>query len=765
MEEDLRKLLNEEKEKLAQMITTGSLSTTIELDLSLATETTIDDKESVSGIDAEEGREEQSGEREEEEEEAERNGQTEDGHEEREERLGGGEGIERVEIESEGVIEKVHQEILDQTIKDNVGDVADETEEQKREKLNGIEEEKDREEQERRSEEVKREERELESNRPRRQSGIIVTEEEVERKRKEAQERVKQRIARIEEERKRNTPNTQSPVVTRMETHDQDLTKDLEDLDDMLKQVDIEMDSPTQTALRKRIEEERRSKAEEEERRREEEARRIAAEDEDMNSLLEYQMQFKKKRESIRITHNIEEIAQQTNTIEENAAERVKADTNRTNRNQMDRLDSTVHTSSIGPDTAFKRDLQDYSRILEAETAAIIHSDHSSDEPVSFSANQDDQWLLRSLKEGEQDKSKPTEPELQTPVSAISNRYLAKHLTQSRVDAQPSPRFSGFVSPQLVPPVDLSSSIGSGANKNRSRSFGSQGKGRSKSNIFDFRQSLTLDNPLKVEQGTNMVYYVTHTKGRPSDQENICFTCGSRLETGIPPFIIAPLTQQASFPQNLNTANILESTIVTSVITTKGQSYQLVYFRPYPICDASKAFLELTVDDPVYDISAISSGLFYKVPNLRNVKILRRQLYYLKDYIFNCDRVSQEKVVKEISDRLHIIHNTDIYSLQDLMDLNTEKLIDWIRDLTERFIVHVTKHAKREARSVGFVRIRKCHTPYHRTCKRRSPNCCPICERSGQDGRWDASVDNDTDDIDTVQQFKSGLERGSSFRF
>lgn len=36
-------------------------------------------------------------------------------------------------------------------------------------------------------------------------------------------------------------------------------------------------------------------------------------------------------------------------------------------------------------------------------------------------------------------------------------------------------------------------------------------------------------------------------------------------------------------------------------------------FRPFAICDASKAFLESTVDDPVYDIAAISQNLYHKV--------------------------------------------------------------------------------------------------------------------------------------------------------
>jgi len=508
----------------------------------------------------------------------------------------------------------------------------------------------------------------------------------------------------------------------------------------MLQEVQhIKIDSPTQHILRDRLEEERKNRAEEEERERAEEAKRIANEVEDMNSLLEYQNNMRKKRNSVIRINTV--VDQQKDETPVSAVE----------VNRMRRHSEIKAEQSAG---AFKRDLSDYTKTFEQEADALDEKLSSSGRRSS-QVSEEDKWMLKT---SEQDQSqdtvqletKKTEPttsprrfadpsphisDQHVPPSPqiVENRYLAKYLNKSKSTMQEEPSFLSGLNSEIGS-VNLSP-------RTKSRSFGSSntenGKvARPKSNIFDVRKSPMMDG-LKVKP-SDMVYYIIHVKGKPGDQRNLCFTCGKALQTGF----FAPKPRYCDYTGKyhcLQCHSDQRSIIPARIL----QNWD---FKPYPICDASKMFLESTVDDPVYDLSTMSQNLYHKVPNLRNVKILRRQLYYLKDYIFNCERVSQEKVVKEISNKLHIIHNTDIYSLQDLMDLNTEKLVEWIRDLTERFIVHVTKCNICKERgqpcaichdpSVVYpfnvrttTECKTCHAPFHRICRRKVTNC-PVCEKS-----------------------------------
>lgn len=49
----------------------------------------------------------------------------------------------------------------------------------------------------------------------------------------------------------------------------------------------------------------------------------------------------------------------------------------------------------------------------------------------------------------------------------------------------------------------------------------------------------------------------------------------------------------------------------------------------------------------------------------------------------------KDSLIKPIASRLHLMNDVELYSLRDLLDIPQDVLIDFIREVTEKFLLHI----------------------------------------------------------------------------
>ncbi|GFO03338.1 differentially expressed in fdcp 8 homolog [Plakobranchus ocellatus] len=96
-------------------------------------------------------------------------------------------------------------------------------------------------------------------------------------------------------------------------------------------------------------------------------------------------------------------------------------------------------------------------------------------------------------------------------------------------------------------------------------------------------------------------------------------------------------------------------------------------FAPYKICRASKQFLRLVQQKAVIRIQDVNPMLFAYVDQLNEIKKLREEMMIMKKYIMSCLSAMKAKLLLMLQSRQHFVENSDIYSMQDLLD--TEEVL------------------------------------------------------------------------------------------
>lgn len=96
-------------------------------------------------------------------------------------------------------------------------------------------------------------------------------------------------------------------------------------------------------------------------------------------------------------------------------------------------------------------------------------------------------------------------------------------------------------------------------------------------------------------------------------------------------------------------------------------------FTSYKVCRASKQFMRLMLRKAVIRIQDINPMLFGYVDQLNEIKKLREEMMIMKKYILSCLSAMKAKLLLLLQSRQHFVENSDIYSMQDLLD--TEEVL------------------------------------------------------------------------------------------
>ncbi|XP_014638532.1 PREDICTED: run domain Beclin-1 interacting and cysteine-rich containing protein isoform X6 [Ceratotherium simum simum] len=167
-------------------------------------------------------------------------------------------------------------------------------------------------------------------------------------------------------------------------------------------------------------------------------------------------------------------------------------------------------------------------------------------------------------------------------------------------------------------------------------------------------------------------------------------------------------------------------------------------FSKYYVSNFSKDLLIKIWNDPLFNVQDINSALYRKVKLLNQVRLLRIQLYHMKNMFKTC------RLAKELLDAFdtvpgHLTEDLHLYSLNDLTATRKGELGPRLAELTRAGAAHVERCMLCQAK--GFIcefcqneddiifpfELHKCRTCeeckacYHKACFKSGT--CPRCER------------------------------------
>ncbi|NXE39611.1 RUBIC protein, partial [Ptilorrhoa leucosticta] len=167
-------------------------------------------------------------------------------------------------------------------------------------------------------------------------------------------------------------------------------------------------------------------------------------------------------------------------------------------------------------------------------------------------------------------------------------------------------------------------------------------------------------------------------------------------------------------------------------------------FSKYYVSNFSKDLLSKIWSDPLFNVQAINPALYQKVKALNQVRLLRIQLFHMKNMFKTC------RLAKDLLDSFdtvpgHLTEDLHLYSLSDFSAIKKGDLMPRLTELLKAGSLHIDKCMLCQAK--GFIcefcqneddiifpfELNKCRTCeeckacYHKSCFKSTR--CPRCER------------------------------------
>lgn len=168
-------------------------------------------------------------------------------------------------------------------------------------------------------------------------------------------------------------------------------------------------------------------------------------------------------------------------------------------------------------------------------------------------------------------------------------------------------------------------------------------------------------------------------------------------------------------------------------------------FSKYYVSNFARDLLSKIAGDPLFNPSDINSGLYKKVKALEVVRVLRVQLFHMKNLFKTC-RFAKEVLEQFDSLPGHLTEDLHLFSLSDLSAVRSGEMAPRMKELLKLGTAHVAGCVLCQAK--GFVcefcsndkdiifpfqlnkcqRCEECHACYHSGCFRPGKDC-PRCRR------------------------------------
>ncbi|KAJ7399659.1 Differentially expressed in FDCP 8 like protein [Pitangus sulphuratus] len=169
-------------------------------------------------------------------------------------------------------------------------------------------------------------------------------------------------------------------------------------------------------------------------------------------------------------------------------------------------------------------------------------------------------------------------------------------------------------------------------------------------------------------------------------------------------------------------------------------------FEPRKVSRCSMRYLALMVSRPVLKLREINPLLFNYVEELVEIRKLRQDILLMKPYFITCKEAMEARLLLQLQDRQHFVENDEMYSLQDLIDIEAGRLGCSLTEIHTLFAKHIKLDCER-CQAKGFVCelcregdvlfpfdshtsvCADCSAVFHRDCYYDNSTTCPRCAR------------------------------------
>jgi len=249
------------------------------------------------------------------------------------------------------------------------------------------------------------------------------------------------------------------------------------------------------------------------------------------------------------------------------------------------------------------------------------------------------------------------------------------------------------------------------------------------------QSSIDKNSSVATDQKSGLrkrLYFSVHVKPQLSDQDYRCAGCDVTLASGVFSQVRYCEYTGKFFCKNCHEKK--KFLIPARILQNWDTKY-------YSICNFADDFLRSIFHDPMFDIGVVNPGLYKQVIEFKTIKILRHQLFFMRDFIMTCR--DRDVLLGYVGTRLHLINHVDLYSLSDFVGVTTGALLDEIRTLSEKYITHINGcqlclakgsycEICGDPKAIYPFDIRntrqcdECHATFHKKCltdKKQCPKC------------------------------------------
>jgi len=222
-------------------------------------------------------------------------------------------------------------------------------------------------------------------------------------------------------------------------------------------------------------------------------------------------------------------------------------------------------------------------------------------------------------------------------------------------------------------------------------------------------------------------------KTKPEDQGNLCFECKQPIPAG--------KARMCTYTGKYFCHKCFPPSKKFYVPAKVIQHWD---FELYPINPRSYDYLNSVMANPMIDISLAHPQLYNRVPVMKDLNMIRRKLYYMKDFILSCTRLKDDDPAKKslVTCRRYYFTHVDVYAFDDL--IHSERLLESLMDVLEAWLTHIAtcqlcgakgsycEICGKNERIFPFQLLEVSQCPdckgiFHRACLKKSK--CPKCKR------------------------------------
>ena len=161
---------------------------------------------------------------------------------------------------------------------------------------------------------------------------------------------------------------------------------------------------------------------------------------------------------------------------------------------------------------------------------------------------------------------------------------------------------------------------------------------------------------------------------------------------------------------------------------------------------AALQYINLVSRKPLINLEKLNPSLTAVVQDVASVIKFRQKLIMMKKYLMVCRIAGEKKLLTLLQDRQHFVDSSEMFSLQDLIDINSGVLLSYLETkfsqfkshiitcvlcIAKSFVCEICPGQEKECLFPFDERVEicfECEAVFHRDCF-RSVASCPRCDR------------------------------------